>query len=503
MLTVIATTALIISGFLQLVRNVAKVKMQIWITKQLSAEVFNMSFFIAIKNSGAVGSQYIRDFDKVKNFLSSNEFINLLDIPWSVIFIIVLFLIHPLIGLLVLTGLIISGAVAFTAYYITSKMEDALNKINIEKMRFVEQSVRNSEALLAMNMNEGVCSVLNEMDEMHIKQLKKTKYYADSLGQITNFIKSFMSVAVLGLGAILVLNNQITSGAIIASSAIAGRSLVPLHTLLQNLSNIADFKESFERLNSSFRYFNLEGESMKLPEPVGKLAFQAVSYAMDKKSKPIVRNISFELNAGEILAIIGPTGGGKSTIARLACGVWEATSGTVRIDDADIKHWSNFGAGKYIGYLPQDAQLFKGTIKENIGKMGKEIDADEVIIAAQKAGLHEIILKMPKGYDTEIGYDGDNLSAGMKQRIGLARALFGYPKYIILDEPNSNLDIQGEQELENALRIAKEEKITTIIVSHKQPILRLVDKIMIVLNGQIADFGARDEMIKKHLVNKA
>ena len=295
-------------------------------------------------------------------------------------------------------------------------------------------------------------------------------------------------------GAVLVLQNELTPGAMIAGSILMGRALAPVEQAIGSWKTVVAARAAYERINTQLRENTPQAQSMALPPPTGKIDVEAVIYAYPESSEPTLKNVSFSLNAGETLGVVGPTASGKSTLVRLLIGNLAPRSGHVRIDDMDVVEWNAEDLGPHIGYLPQDVELFGGTIQENIARLG-EASSEDVIAAAQLANVHEMVLRMPQGYDTEIGERGMALSGGQRQRVGLARALFQSPKLVVLDEPNANLDQEGELALLQAIEKLKETKTTAIIVAHRPAVLQHVDKILVMKEGTVRLFGDRAEVL--------
>jgi PrtD family type I secretion system ABC transporter len=316
------------------------------------------------------------------------------------------------------------------------------------------------------------------------------------LVSVTKFIRFFVQIAILGLGAVLVLEGQLTAGGMIAASILLGRALAPVEHAITAWRNFTGARIAYDRLKSHLESFPAEPSRIMLPEPRGIISVDRLTCFAPQSGTPILRQVSFEAEPGELIAVVGPSGAGKSTLCRLIVGLGQATSGTIRIDGSEIKHWSSLQLGRHVGYLPQDVELFSGTVRDNIARMTECSDAD-VIKAAMLAHAHDLVRKLPAGYDTQIGEGGARLSGGQRQRIGLARAVFGEPKLLVLDEPNANLDTAGEAALAAALAELKAGGAVTLVVGHRPSTLAQADKILLLRDGRVEIFGPRNEVLAR------
>lgn len=496
MLTLVIVFALLLLSLLQMGRHFAMTKMGDWIEKQLSEKTFVNAVRASLDSRNNVGSQQFRDLQVIKNYLISPGLLTMIDLPWAIIFIIVLFIIHPWMGFISVIGGIILIGLAFLSDRVTAPLYDFINDESIRSMRQIDQATRNAEVIEVMGF---LPNIMGNWQRMNLKMqqtqavvTKKQSFFSE----LSKFIRLFLQILVTGMGAYLVVQGKISTGAIIASSSLMGRALAPFEMAIVSWKGFIHARKSYERLNASYISRQLPEEKMSLPEPEGRIDVENVYYHAPNQQHYIVKGITFNLKAGEVWAIIGPSAAGKTTLAKLIAGALRPSNGIVRIDDANLQDWNRLELGQFIGYLPQDVELFNGTVKENIARMNPNADVQEVLNAAQMAGVHEMILKLPKGYDTEIGVDGSTLSGGQKQRIALARALFGNPKILILDEPNSNLDNFGEAALAMAIHTAKAKGVTCIIISHKTNILNAADKIMVLNEGVITKIGTKEDLMR-------
>ncbi len=495
LLTLVIILALVLLGLLQGARAFAMNRMGSWFEKKLAETVFASSVNASLVSKGNANSQQMRDLQTIKTYITSPGLVAIMDVPWAIIFLIVLFMLHSAMGFLTIIGgvlLILLGIIADRA---TKPLLDTNNDNFIKSMRYVEQSARNAEVVQVMGLLPNVIRSWQKLN----KKVQTTQSLSVErqavFAEITKLIRTIIQISVTGVGAYLVIHNEFSSGAIIASSSLVGRALSPFEVAITSWKGYVNCKKSYERLSASFVTSNQNEDNMSLPAPEGRIEVENLFFAVPGMQKHILKGMTFNINPGETLVIVGPSASGKTTLAKVLVGCYEPTIGSVRIDGASLKDWKRDELGQHIGYLPQDVELFSGTIKENIARMDPKPNAEAVVMAAQLAGIHDMILQLPKAYDTEIGQDGSVLSGGQKQRVGLARAFFGEPKFLVLDEPNASLDAAGEQALAVAIEVTKEQKITTVLISHRPAILNLADKIMIVKDGVIVAFGSKAEMI--------
>lgn len=497
MLTLVIVLALSLMSALQGVRSVAMTRMGDWFEKSLSSKFFGYSVKAALTNKAAGGSQQLRDLQTVKTFLTSPSLISILDIPWAIIFVIVLFVIHTYMGVMTVLGGFILVALAYVSDKLTKNLHEISNEHFIASMRQVDQATRNAEVIEVMGM---MPNIDKSWQETNVKVQINQNLVSDRqtvLSEITKFIRMVLQVLITGVGAWLVIRGEISTGAIIASSSLSGRALAPFEQAIMSGKAFINARKAYERLQEHLGRFGHDEVRMQLPEPEGRVTVENMFFAPPGAQKHILKSINFEVDPGETLVIIGPSASGKTTLAKVLVGIWPPQVGSVRVDNSSLNDWDRIQLGQYVGYLPQDVELFNGTIRDNIARMDKNADPEKVIEAAQLAGIHEMILQLPKSYDTEIGADGSVLSGGQRQRVGLARAFYNDPKIIILDEPNSNLDSVGEAALIMAIEIAKDRKIACIVISHRPNLLSVADKIMAMKDGMVALYGPRDEVMEK------
>jgi len=448
-------------------------------------------------DGGDLGKTYpygLKDLGVIKTFLTGAGIFAIFDAPWFPIYMVILYYFHPLLFAVSLMGALILLGLAVLNERISSK---DLGEANIHARgaaRYVDISLRNREVINAMGMFKGVVRNWYKFNSSSLGFQTLASKKSGMVSNITKFIRQFLQSAVLGVGAYLVIKNEGTSGVMIAGLILVGRALGPIELAIAGWKNFVEARGAYKRLSEFMKTVGAKQEPMDLEAPNGKLSLENVVFGLN--ARPIIKGISLALEPGEALGIIGPSAAGKSTMARLMTGVYKPNAGVVRLDGADLAKWEKDKVGKYIGYLPQDIELFPGTVAENIARL-EDVDSEKVVQAAKLTGCHEMVLKLPNGYDTEMGESGAILSGGQRQRVALARAFYGLPRLLIMDEPNSNLDTEGEQALLNAILYARKLKITAIIISHKINILSLVDKILLMNEGVATLYGPRDEVLKK------
>jgi PrtD family type I secretion system ABC transporter len=354
--------------------------------------------------------------------------------------------------------------------------------------------VRNAEVVSALGMLPAVTRRWARLNDAALDEQARAASLGSFFFGFTKFARQFIQLAMLAAGAYLVVMQDVTAGVMIAATILLGRALAPVETLIAGWRSLVEARSAWGRLDQLLKDTPHSGPHTELPAPAGKLEVERVVFGF--KEKPVVRGVSFSLEPGEALALVGPSASGKSTLARLVVGIWKPMAGVVRLDGADVAAWPREGLGPHIGYLPQDVELFGGTVAENIARLG-EPHAAEVIRAAQRAHVHDLVLRLPKGYDTDIGEAGQALSPGQRQRIALARALYGKPRLVVLDEPNANLDTDGEEALLRTLQLLKSEGITVVIIAHRPSLLRGADKMLVLREGMVERFGARAEVLER------
>lgn len=494
MLTLMMLGAYLFMSALELIRSFVLVRVGARFDMQLNKRVYTAAFEQNLKSSGANAGQALNDLTTVRQFLTGNALFAFFDAPWFPIYLIVIFYFEPWLGLFALCGTAVLVVLAIINERITHAPLAEANSMAIAASTTATNNLRNAEVIESMGM---LPNLMHRWFKLHGKFLNlqaQASQKAGAIGAVTKFVQSSLQSLVLGMGALLVLDNKITSGMMIAASILVGRTLAPVQQLIGVWKSLSGVRSAHERLTKLLETNPQREAGMPLPKPEGALAVESVTAAPPGVRNPIVKSVSFAIKAGDVLGVIGPSGSGKSTLARLLVGIWPAMMGKVRLDGADIYAWNKAELGPHIGYLPQDIELFSGTISENIARFG-DVDADKVVLAAKRAGVHDMILHMPEGYDTKLGDGGAGLSGGQKQRLGLARAMYGDPALIVLDEPNSNLDEVGEQALVNAVLDLRKRGKTIILITHRPSAIGATTKLLVMRDGGVQLFGPTKDVM--------
>ena len=491
-LTLILVALLIAMGGFEWVRTMILISASNKIETSLRKRVSDASFKRALLGGG--GAQAVTDLSSLRQFLTGNGLFAFFDAPWFPIYVGIMFMFHPWFGVSAIFAGIVMVALAYANEKATSKKLQEANVLSGRVTAQLNGTLRNAEVIAAMGMNE---AIRDRQEKSSDEVLRLQTDASKRAGVISNFSKSFrmiMQSLLLGLGALLALRQEISPGMVIAGSLLLGRALAPIDMLVGTWKGFAVARAQYDRLGQLLTNIPEEIDTMSLPAPTGVLTTEQVVVVPPGARVAAVKGVTIQLEAGEALGIVGPSASGKSSLARALLGIWPAYSGKVRLDGADIGAWNRGELGPYIGYLPQDIELFDGTISENICRFGEK-DAGKIVQAAQLAGVHDLILHLPNGYDTVIGGAGGVLSGGQRQRVGLARAVYGSPRFMVLDEPNSNLDDQGEKELVQALNRVKESGCTVVVITHRTMVLQCVDKILVMKEGAAVAFGPKDEVL--------
>ncbi|MGJ0318303.1 type I secretion system permease/ATPase [Aliarcobacter cryaerophilus] len=494
MLTLIVIVLFVTMGLLEVVRSRVLVKFGNRFANILSNRIFESTFELANKKPEAASSRLMGDFTQLRQFLTGNGLFAFFDAPWIPIYIIVLFLFHPYFGFFAIFAAIILVAITFLNEYTTKEKMDNANTLNRDSMMQLEANIRNAEVINAMGMKTNVRKKWEEKYFGFLNAQNDASNKAGIWSNLSKTLRMFFQSMILGLGAYLAVNMELSAGMMIAGSIIMGRALAPLDLMIATWKGFSGARMSYKRIDQLLKDFPKNKEYMELPAPKGFISVEGVYAKPPASNKYTLENLNFSINKGDILGVIGASAAGKSTLARIILGVWPVQIGTVRIDGADISQWDREHLGKYIGYLPQDIELFSGTISENIARFN-EVDSQKVIEAAMKAGVHEMILRLPEGYDTVIGSGAVVLSGGQRQRIGLARAIYDNPVFVVLDEPNSNLDEQGELALLKTVEELKQSGTTVVIITHRPNILKVTNKILIMNSGKIERYATTEEIL--------
>jgi len=498
-ITVIAALMLLVYAVLETLRSQVLVRAGLLFDHDLAGAVFNAIHRGMLRQSSGNLVQGLRDVDALREFLTGSGLIAFCDAPWFPVFVGASFLLHPWFGWLALFGAVVIWSLTLTNELLTKRDLTEASNAGIEAGLRATSTFRNVEVLQAMGMLGALRSLWLGMHQTHLGWQARASDRAGALVAATKFFRMFLQIVILGTGGYLAMEQQISPGGIVAASILIGRALQPMEIAVASWKNFVSARGAYRRLQGLFGMAGAEPERMALPRPNGALAVDSILVAAPGQREAILRGVSFALSPGEVLCIVGPSAAGKSTLARAIVGIWVPAQGAVRLDGADLSHWDSQQLGQHIGYLPQDVELFVGTVAQNIGRFQENIDPTQVIAAAEQAGCHELIQLLSDGYNTQIGEGGKALSGGQRQRIALARALYGDPNLVVLDEPNSNLDAAGEEALLGAIHGLKARKKTVILITHKVNILAAADKILVMSLGTVQGFGPRDEVLTKLL----
>lgn len=498
--TLLALTVVVVIGYgfygaLHAIRAGVIARVVEWLERTIAPELLTASIAHAAQTGVPMAGQHQRDLMTIKNFISSAT-PTLTDIPWSLIFVLVIYMINPVLGFISVMGIVILAVSALVNEYATRKALMRASEKNVESSLNADMLGRHSEAIQAMGMGKAVVTHWNKQNEQGLALQDIAQQRSAVILGVSRSLRTLLQVGIVGFGAMLAMRNELTSGGLIAASILSARALAPFEGTIMLWKQFVQSREAYQRLHHLLARIDPHQGDTTLPAPAGRLSVEALYYA-PAKGVNILRGISFTLEPGESLGIIGPSAAGKSTLAKSLVGIFAPSHGAVRLDGADVYRWEREDFGQYVGYLPQQVELFLGTIKKNIARMREDFDDAAVIEAAKVAGVHELILQLPNGYDTQYVPGNTVLSPGQKQRIGLARALYGHPRFVVLDEPNSNLDGEGERALMTTLQYLKHAHVTTVVVAHRPSILATVDKILMLRAGMIEVLGPRDEVMQR------
>ena len=496
MLTLLAVFLFIVLGLLEWVRSQILIRVSTRFDVLLNDRLYRVLFRQALLSGGKSSTQPLSDLLVLRQFLTGNGLFAFFDAPWLPVYLGLLFLFHPSFGAVAVLSAVLLIILAIWNERATHDDLEQANRVSVENGNITARNLRNAEVVHALGM---LPFLLSRWQEKQQKLIMLQAVASEKAGLIAALSKTYrltIQSLILGLGAWLAIDKQISPGLMIGGSILLGRALAPIDLMIGSWKQFLSARTAYERLNTLLAQFPKEPERMPLPKPKGILKAEQAVVAPPGTKTAVIKGVNFVIEAGTFVALIGASASGKSTLARALLGIWPVANGSIRLDGADVSQLDRALVGSCIGYLPQDIELFDGTIAENIARFG-EPNSENIVAAAQAAGVHEMILQLPQGYDTEIGGSGGMLSAGQRQRVGLARALYGHPVLVILDEPNSNLDELGEQALARALAGLKQRGCTVIVITHRLGILNLTDRIMVLNEGQLVLNGPRDEVLAK------
>lgn len=436
-----------------------------------------------------------RDVDTVRGFLGSQGPMALFDLPWMPLFLAFVYILHPLLGALTIGGAFVLTILTIITELMTRRLSTATHSAVVTRNAVADSNARNADILKAMGFARRAVERFNRANEEHLALQTRTNDISGTFGAISRVLRMILQSAVLGLGALLTIQGELSAGAIIAASVASARALAPIDLAIANWKNVVSARSAFQRLKETVVALSSTEEPMQLPAPRSSLKAENITVAAPGSGRVLLTDVSFELTAGQALGVIGPSGGGKTTLARALTGIWPVLRGSVRLDDAELTQWSDERLGAFIGYLPQEVSLLDASIEDNISRYQETPDARAIVEAARAASVHEMIVRLPDGYRTALGPLGVSLSGGQRQRIGLARALYGNPFLVVLDEPNSNLDGEGEAALTAAIDGIKARGGIAVVVAHRPSALAAVDLVAVVQNGRLTAFGPKNDVL--------
>jgi ATP-binding cassette subfamily C protein len=485
-------------GVIDIIRSRILVRVGDSLDEAMSMRVYNAVVRLPLKIGGkSEGTQPIRDLDTVRSFLSGIGPVALFDLPWMPVYLIICFVFHTYIGLTALFGAIVLITITVFTELTTRRPTRSASQFASARNALLEASRRNAEAITAMGMVGRIAARWNDLNRRYMESTQRASDIAGGLGAMSKVLRMMLQSAILAVGAWLVINQQSTAGIIIAGSILGGRALAPVDLAIANWRGFVAARQSWERLSRLLAHLPPQAEPMPLQPPQRAIVVQGAAVTAPGTQKVICQDVNFTLAAGKALGVIGPTASGKSSLARMLVGIWTPVRGSVRLDGASIEQWSPEALGRHIGYLPQDVELFPGNVAQNIARFEDPPNAEAVLAAANAAGVHDLIVNLPEGYETSVGDHGNALSAGQAQRIGLARALYRDPFLVVLDEPNSNLDAEGDEALTQAILGVRARGGIVVVVAHRPSAIAGVDYILVMAKGRQQQFGPKEEVLNR------
>lgn len=496
MLTLIAIGMLLTYGVLEWLRSRVLVRAGLRFDDMIANGVFSRVITMTMRNPQARSEFALSDIDKLREFLTGSGLIAMCDLPWMPVFLAVCFYFHPLIGWIAVGGAAIIFALAIANEFMTKKLLSQASNHSQSAQHFSNTTLQNVEVIRALGMENDLRARWNVFHRDTLETQALASDRAGALLSASKFVRMSLQILILGAGGYLAIQNLISPGAIIAASIMMGRALQPVDQVVGQWKQFVGARQAYARLQKMFIDVPEDTDRLALPKPKGKVTVEQLMVMAPGTRTPLIQGVTFTLEPGEVLTILGPSGAGKSTLIRALVGAWPAVSGTVRLDGSELQHWSQNELGSHLGYLPQNVELFAGTIAENISRFREGASSEDIIAAAQLARVHAMIQSLPNGYETQIGVGGRQLSGGQRQRVGLARAVFGMPSVVILDEPNANLDSEGEEALGHAVSDLKKNGTTVIFVTHKIALVAQSDKTLVVNGGKMQAFGSTKELLQ-------
>lgn len=499
-LSVLAIGLYAFQGVLDVIRTQILVRMGARVDDQLAPLAHRVT--LDMPRHGYAPAEAVdrgRDVDVLRQFISGAGPAALLDLPWMPLYLVFVWLLHPLLALLVLAGALLLGIFTLVTEVMTRRHAGPMQKAVVHRAMLADTHLRNVDALRSMGFLGRAVRRFDEANREHLKLQMRLSDVAGSLGGLSKVTRMILQSAVLGLGAWLVIRGELSAGAIIAASIAAARALAPIDQAISQWKNLVAARRSYRRLNETLAVLEEDDRAVELPAPESSLKVERITVAAPGSGSIVIADISLELKAGQALGLIGPSGSGKSTLARALTGIWPVLRGAVRLDDADLKQWNPDELGRHFGYLPQDVALLDGTVGENICRFDPDAEGRSIIAAAKIAGVHEMILRLPEGYGSRVGVNQTVLSAGQRQRVALARAVYESPFLVVLDEPNSNLDAEGEAALSRCIEALRNNGSIVVVIAHRPSALAACDMLGIMQAGKLVAFGPKEEIMSKHL----
>jgi len=497
MITAIAVALLVTYGILEFIRSRMLVRAGMQFDEILASPLFARVVKMQMINPQAAGRSALGDADKVREFLTGQGILAFFDAPWVPIFLALCFAFHPWLGIVASIGALIIFTLAILNEVATRRSLQEANVAGAHAQHYAGATLQNAEAIRAMGMEEQLANRwLTQRDEM-LGHQGKASDWAGMIMATSKFVRMTLQVGILGVGAYLAMHQQISAGIMIAASIVMGRALAPVEQAVGQWKGFVAARQSHQRLKKLFDAIPEEEERTRLPKPKGDVRVEGLTAVLPDTRDTVLRNVNFAIDKGDALAIVGPSGSGKTTLVRHIAGAGTPAAGAVRLDGTELKHWPPKQLGRYMGYLAQDVKLFSGTVAENIARFEPDAKDEDIVAAAKLAGAHEMIQGLRNGYETEVGDGGGNLSGGQRQRVGLSRAVYRLPSLIILDEPNANLDSEGEEALINCLKQLRALGKTVIFVTHKANLLQLTNKALVMSNGAVQSFGPTSDLFRK------
>lgn len=495
MLTLIGGTALLVLGVIDFCRNAVMARIGRWLNATVSPVLFEAGMRSRLQGD-ASGAQPLRDLSQVQGFIGSQGLTVFFDAPWVPVFLALICMLHPWLGVVAVGAALVLLVLSVINERLMRAPLAAASKANLASTLQADLAIRNAEVVQAMGMMPALQDRWRSANLVGLEATQAAAERSAAIMGFTKFFRFFVQMLILGVGATLVLEGQLSSGGMVASSILLGRALAPVEQAMGAWRNFTSARLAYQRLRERLRAFPQEQAKTALPAPSGRVSVEGLAYVPPRSERPVLQGLTFTVEPGEMLAVIGPSAAGKSSLCRLLVGATEPTAGRVRLDGSDLRHWDRVQLGQYVGYLPQDVELFTGTVRENIARMS--VGEDEAVVAAATlANAHEMIQQLPHGYDTAVGETGASLSGGQRQRVGLARAVYGDARVVVLDEPNANLDQTGEVALAEAILNLKRRNVAIVIVGHRVSTVLQADKILVLQNGRMELFGPRDEVLKR------